>query len=165
MKRVLIFLLPLLFTLAYVHGRSSSITSHIHQQTKNASAAEIFSPKTTDKECIKCLPDNFCECECSCKNKTGFTMKYRHASKGPKVQRDNLFTSRKHTSSGQSADMYTKNAMSGVRTENPSQPGTNTQAGTPQGTNTQDDNITECFSSCKSVTGVQTEECSCSCYC
>ncbi|GAB68648.1 SOAP precursor [Plasmodium cynomolgi strain B] len=164
MKRVLIFLLPLL-ALTYAHGRSSDITSHIHQRTKNASATEIFSPKTTDQECIKCLPDNFCECECSCKNKTGFSMKYRHASKGSKLQRYNLLTSKKNTSSGQSTDMHTKSAMSGVRTEGPPQQGTNTGDGTSQGTNTQDDKITECFSSCNSVTGIQTEECSCSCYC
>ncbi|CAG9476280.1 secreted ookinete adhesive protein, putative [Plasmodium vivax] len=165
MKRVLILLLPLLLALAYAQGRSSDITPHVHQRTKNASAAEIFSPKTTDKECIKCLPDNFCECECSCKNKTGFSMKYRHASKGSKLQRNNLLTSKKHASSGQSTGMHTKSAMSGVRTEDSSQNGTNTGDGTPQGTNPQDDKITECFSSCKSVTGVQTEECSCSCYC
>ncbi|ANQ10410.1 SOAP [Plasmodium coatneyi] len=92
-------------------------------------------------------------------------MKYRHASKGPKLERSNLLKNKKNTSSGQSSDMHTKSTMSGVRTEDTPQQGTNTGDGTPEGTNTQDDKITECSSSCKSVTGVQTEECSCSCYC
>ncbi|CAA9990564.1 secreted ookinete adhesive protein, putative [Plasmodium knowlesi strain H] len=165
MKRVLILLLSLLLVWAYAHGESSNIIPHMVERKKDTSATKIFSPRTTDKECIKCLPDNFCECECSCKNKTGFTMKYRHASKGSKQARYNVPTTKKNTNSGQSTNMNTKSSMPGVRTEDPPQQGTSGGNGTSEGTNTQDDNINECSSSCKSVTGVQTEECSCSCYC
>ncbi|GAW83171.1 secreted ookinete adhesive protein [Plasmodium gonderi] len=165
MRKSLILLIPLLLALAYAKGRNSGITSHNHQRSPNYSAADIFSPKRTEKECIKCLPDNFCECECSCKNKTGFSMKYRNASKGPKLHRDREHTNGTYTDPRSSIALSTKRAKIDKHTEIFPPKGINREERTTSVANTDDDKILECFSSCKSVTGIQTEECSCSCFC
>ncbi|CXI56736.1 secreted ookinete adhesive protein [Plasmodium berghei] len=166
MKRILLFLIPLLFLIIKIEGaRKNSIRNVVsayphNNNVKNFSAAEIFGPKTTGQECVKCLPENFCECECSCKNKTGFSMKYRNASKGYKYLDSNssnpladVKASSRSDSNNQrhslDAAAHAKGLKSATKSDN----------------NNIDNGPVECFSSCKSVTGVQTEECSCSCYC
>ncbi|CDU85232.1 secreted ookinete adhesive protein, putative [Plasmodium yoelii] len=165
MKRILLFLIPLLFLIIKIEGaRKNSIRNVVsayphNNNVKNFSAAEIFGPKTTGQECVKCLPENFCECECSCKNKTGFSMKYRNASKGYKYldgDGSNPLTDVKASSRSDNNQRHSLNAAAQAK---------GLKAATKSDNNDIDNGPVECFSSCKSVTGVQTEECSCSCYC
>ncbi|SBS87808.1 secreted ookinete adhesive protein, putative [Plasmodium ovale curtisi] len=153
--------------------RSAVASPHNHHKVTNFSAIDIFEPRITQKECIKCLPDNFCECECSCKNKTGFSMKYRNASTGTKLMERGMYKNKKTSRSRQCIDLPIENSQPGTgpETEPETEPGT--EPGTEPETETEgkpeidtpDNEPIECTSSCKSVTGVQTEECSCSCFC
>ncbi|CRG95563.1 secreted ookinete adhesive protein, putative [Plasmodium gallinaceum] len=204
MKKIFIIFVSLFCAFIYGKGvrnisRKSSV-AHPHNQhkVKNVSALEIFSREKTEKDCIKCLPENFCECECNCKNKTGFSMKYRNASLGSNSKRKSMNVNKKISRSRKCNDLPIEdNSGSGAGTEGSGTEGSGTEGSETEGSGTEgsetegsetegsgtegsgtegsgtegsgtegsENGATECYSSCHTETGVQTEECNCSCSC